>query len=127
MSVRPLLACTTSGASSEVIALRSVRCRSAKDRLVRSIVTLGYFSMKASLRAAICSAWPPRTSWSHTVSVTSPSSLMSVVTSSDDVSVPEPPSSPGAHATVVASRAAAARPAPRVRRGRVRVMNSPGG
>ena len=46
--------------------------RSSKDFATRLIVTFGYFASNASLSSVICAAWPPRTSWSHTVSVTSP-------------------------------------------------------
>ena len=53
MSARPLLACTTSGGSSSVIASRRVACKSSKDRDTRSIVMLGYSSWKAALSASI--------------------------------------------------------------------------
>ena len=42
------------------------------DFATRLIFTFGYVAMNASLRRLICSFWPPRTSWSQIVSVTSP-------------------------------------------------------
>ncbi len=81
MSDLPLLAWTTSGASSPVRASRRVVPRSSKDCEFRSMVTFGYFSSKAALSCVICSFWPPRTSWSHTVRVMSPRLAISLVTS----------------------------------------------
>ena len=42
------------------------------DFATRLIFTFGYFARNAALRRLICAAWPPRTSWSQIVSVTSP-------------------------------------------------------
>ena len=72
MSGRPWLAWTTSGALGPETASLRVVLRSVNDFATRLIVTFGYFSWNAWLRRLICFAWPPRTSWSQTVSVTSP-------------------------------------------------------
>ena len=73
MTCRPWLACTTSGTFllPETASL-SVVLRSSNDFATRLMVMFGYLAWKASLSALICLAWPPRTSWSQTVSVTSP-------------------------------------------------------
>src|ERR1700759_1986042 len=74
---RPWLASTTSGASGPETASLSVFCRSLNDRATRLMVTLGYFALNALFRRVISAFWPPRPSWSHTVSVTLPALAMS--------------------------------------------------
>ena len=44
------------------------------------MVMFGYFSWNCALSVDICFSWPPRTSWSQTVRVTSPSEAASVFT-----------------------------------------------
>ncbi len=57
----------------------SVVLRSVNDFATRLIFTFGYFARNASLRRLICAAWPPRTSWSQIVSVTSPALATSIL------------------------------------------------
>src|SRR3954468_17468115 len=77
MTPRPWLASTTSGALGPETASFSVVLRSSKDFATRLILTLGYLAWNCLLSSLICAAWPPRTSWSQTVSVTLPALLMS--------------------------------------------------
>src|SRR3954447_22721508 len=77
MTGRPWLASTTSGAFGPDTASLSVLLRSVKDLATRLIVTFGYFAWNSLFRRVISAFWPPRTSWSHTVSVTSPAFEMS--------------------------------------------------
>src|SRR6185503_8779794 len=74
---RPWLASTTSGALLLETASLSVVLRSVKDFATRLMVTFGYFCWNAALSCFICAFWPPRTSWSQTVSVTGPALAMS--------------------------------------------------
>src|SRR6185503_6503750 len=74
---RPWLASTTSGALGPDTASLSVLLRSSNERATRLIVTFGYFCWNCSLSCLIWAAWPPRTSWSQTVSVTSPAAATS--------------------------------------------------
>src|SRR3569833_28140 len=76
----PWLASTTSGGVLPDSARRRVFSRSLNERDTRLMVTLGYLAWKAALSFCICSFWPPRTSWSQTVSVTGPALAMSVLT-----------------------------------------------
>src|SRR3954467_9546097 len=78
MSGRPWLASTTSGALLLETASLSVVLRLVNDFATRLIFTFGYFAWNAALRRLICAAWPPRTSWSQTVSVTLPALATSI-------------------------------------------------
>ena len=49
------------------------------DFATRLILTFGYWLRNAALRRLICAAWPPRTSWSQIVSVTSPAFATSIL------------------------------------------------
>src|SRR6185437_11963782 len=60
------------GGFGPVTASFSVVFRSVNDFAVRLIVTFGYFLWNSLLSCSTTGAWPPRTSWSHTVSVTGP-------------------------------------------------------
>src|SRR3954463_10092275 len=104
MSERPLLASTTSGGWVPLSASRSVVFRSSNDRETRLIVTLGDLALNSLLSWLICAACPPRTSWSHTVSVTLPALATSVLTVAPGVGVDavEEPPEPGAHAVAAA-------------------------
>src|SRR5215831_2882537 len=66
----PLLASTTSGGFGPEAASFSVVCRSVNDLATRLILMFGYFFWKFAFRVVIAAFWPPRTSWSQTVSVT---------------------------------------------------------
>src|SRR5215212_9877094 len=79
MSGRPWLASTTSGALLLDTASLSVVLRLVNDFATRLIFTFGYFPRNAALRRLICAAWPPRTSWSQTVSVTLPALATSIL------------------------------------------------
>ena len=57
----------------------SVVWRSVNDFATRLIFTFGYFARNAALSCLICAAWPPRTSWSQIVSVTSPALATSIL------------------------------------------------
>ena len=76
---RPWLASTMSGALLPETASLSVVWRSVNDFATRLIFTFGYFARNAALRRLICAAWPPRTSWSQIVSVTSPALATSIL------------------------------------------------
>src|SRR5665647_659788 len=80
MSDRPLLAWTISGGSFPLNASRRVVLRSSKDRDTRLILMFGYVASNSLISCAICAAWPPRTSWSQTSSVTAPILAASVCT-----------------------------------------------
>src|SRR3954454_17122873 len=69
---RPWVGSTMSGALLLETASLSVVWRFVNDFATRLIFTFGYFARNAALRRLICLAWPPRTSWSQTVSVTLP-------------------------------------------------------
>src|SRR4051795_8584068 len=99
----PWLASTTSGGLAPDSARRSVFSRSVKDRDTLLIVTLGYLAWKAALSFSICSFWPPRTSWSQTVSVTGPALAMSVLTAEGAFGLDLPPPDPGAQADTATS------------------------
>src|SRR4051794_6910836 len=111
MSGRPWLASTTSGALLLETASLSVVLRLVNDFATRLIFTFGYFAWNAALRRLICAAWPPRTSWSQTVSVTLPalatSTLAEFFLASSAFLVLSPESPPGVPQP--ASRASAAR------------------
>src|SRR5215831_19993466 len=66
----PLLASTTSGGFGPEAASFSVACRSVNDFATRLILMFGYFFSKFAFSVVIAAFWPPRTSWSQTVSVT---------------------------------------------------------
>src|SRR6266545_7834824 len=103
MDPYPWFAATTSGGLSPDSASRSVFCRSGKDRDTRLIVTFGYLAWNAVLSLRICSFWPPRTSWSHTVRVTGPSREMSVLTAPGALDAGLTWPEPGAHAVARAA------------------------
>ena len=50
---------------------------SSNDFEIRSTLTFGYLASNCLLSSSICAFWPPRTSWSQIVNVTSPSAAMS--------------------------------------------------
>src|SRR5450759_1041330 len=104
MADRPLLASTTSGGSFPLNARRSVVFRSSNDRDTRLILMFGYFASKSLISSAIWAAWPPRTSWSQTNSVTSPILAASVCTAETDAGglVLGEVEDPGAHAATEA-------------------------
>src|SRR3954467_2989095 len=72
MSGRPWLASTTSGAFGPDTASFRVVLRLVNDFATRLIVTFGYLAWNSAFSRWICLFWPPRTSWSQTVSVTFP-------------------------------------------------------
>jgi hypothetical protein len=99
MTGLPWFACTTSGARSPETASLSVVLRSVKDFATRLMVTFGYLASNARLRRWICRRWPPRTSWSQTVSVTGPAFATSTTrelrSARRACSALSPPSPPG--------------------------------
>ena len=116
---RPWLASTTSGGLGLETASLSVAWRSGNAFATRLIFTLGYLAWKLALSCLICLAWPPRTSWSQTVSVTSPAFATSILAAlrllSSAFSALSPESPPGVPhpAASAASATAAASPARR--------------
>src|SRR3954449_3779770 len=113
MSGRPWLASTKSGDLLLETASLSVVLRLVNDFATRLIFTFGYFARNAALRRLTCAAWPPRTSWSQTVSVTLPalatSTLAEFFLASSAFLVLSPESPPGVPQP--ASTASAARSA----------------
>src|SRR3954449_3282032 len=99
MSGRPWLASTKSGDLLLETASLSVVLRLVNDFATRLIFTFGYFARNAALRRLTCAAWPPRTSWSQTVSVTLPalatSTLAEFFLASSAFLVLSPESPPG--------------------------------